>query len=167
MKELSLRTSEDRVVAHMHLRRGFTLVELLIVIIIIAVLASVAVPKINHGRRASHESSLRSKLRTVRDAIERVRQDTGFYPANLADLTKSTAPPKMLDSNGNVAVPPAGSWSGPYLDPRTAAVHGNGKDLLDPVCGGTFHYTQSGKKLGRVKACASGKALDGTDFEDW
>lgn len=151
----------------MRCRTGFTLVELLIVIIIIAVLASVAVPKITHGRRASHESSLKSKLRTVRDAVERARSDTGLYPANLADLCKTNPPSKMMNQSGNAASVPAGTWQGPYLDDRTAGIHDNGKDLFDPVCGGTFDYEKSGKHIGRVKACASGKALDGTDFEDW
>lgn len=151
----------------MRSKKGFTLVELLIVIIIIAVLAAVAVPKISYGRRASHESSLKSKLRTVRDAVERVRQDTGLYPSHLADLTRSSAPTRMLTQSGNPAAVPAGTWQGPYLDERTAGIHDNGKDLFDPVCGGTFDYKRSGSKIGRVSACASGRALDGTDFEDW
>jgi prepilin-type N-terminal cleavage/methylation domain-containing protein len=166
-EELSLRKSENRVIGVMRTAKGFTLVEVLIVIIIIAVLASVAVPKITHGRRAAHESSLKSKLHTVREAVGRAQSDTGLYPANLADLCRKNAPSRMLNHAGNSVSVPAGTWQGPYLDDRTAGIHDNGKDLFDPVCGGTFEYKKSGKRIGRVKACASGRALDGTDFEDW
>jgi general secretion pathway protein G len=51
-------------------RFGFTLVELLIVIVILAVLAAIAIPKFMDSGTRSKESSLKSNLKLVRTALE-------------------------------------------------------------------------------------------------
>lgn len=73
-------------------RRGFTLVELLIVIIIIAVLAAIAIPKFANSGVRSKESALKANLKLYRNAVELFRNDTGAFPDKLADLTVTTAP---------------------------------------------------------------------------
>ena len=90
-------------------RRAFTLVELLIVIVIVAVLAAIAIPKIVSTTRRSHEAHLRAKLKTIRTSIERVRADTGFIPKNLGQLASQTAPTELLDKSGNIVAPPSGN----------------------------------------------------------
>jgi len=145
-------------------RRAFTLVELLIVIVIVAVLAAIAIPKIVSTTRRSHETHLRAKLKTIRTSIERVRADTGFIPKHLGQLASQTAPTELLDKSGNIVAPPAGTWNGPYVDPTTIGLDTNDPTRLkDPVCGGTFGYTTDG----RVSPCATGTALDGSDMSTW
>src|SRR5690348_566110 len=97
-------------------RKGFTLMELLIVIIVIAVLAAIALPRfINSGLR-SKESSLKADLKLYRNAIQTYSNDTGAYPATLSDLAATSAPASGLDSTGAVKSIVASSWKGPYID---------------------------------------------------
>jgi general secretion pathway protein G len=70
----------------MRLRRGFTLIELMVVMAIIAVLLTIAAPRyFNHLDRA-REATLRQTLAVVRDAIDKFHGDTSGYPDSLDDL---------------------------------------------------------------------------------
>jgi prepilin-type N-terminal cleavage/methylation domain-containing protein len=97
------------------IRSGFTLVELLIVIIIIAVLASVAVPKFSTSWKSSSESRLKSNLHQYRVAIGRFYDDTGLFPNSMTDIRSQSAPTTGLDTLGTVQPIPPGSWQGPYI----------------------------------------------------
>ena len=68
------------------LRRGFTLIELMVVMAIIAVLLTIAAPRyFNHLDRA-REATLRQTLAVVRDAIDKFHGDTSSYPESLEEL---------------------------------------------------------------------------------
>jgi len=89
---------------HSTARRGFTVAELITVVAVIAILASMALPVISFGIRRQKEIDLRARLRRITDAIDRyhdlrmtplpngiknppdVTQDT--YPKDLEELTK-------------------------------------------------------------------------------
>ena len=67
-------------------RSGFTLIELMVVMAIIAMLLSIAAPRyFNHLDRA-REAALRQTLVVMRDAIDKFHGDTGRYPADLEEL---------------------------------------------------------------------------------
>lgn len=71
------------------LERGFTFMELLIVMVIIAILASVAIPKyIQHLSRAK-EVALQKDLWTMRQAIDFYWQDKEKPPSSLQDLVSA------------------------------------------------------------------------------
>ncbi|RLI47915.1 MAG: hypothetical protein DRP09_21945 [Candidatus Thorarchaeota archaeon] len=61
-------------------RRGFTLVELLTVIAIIALLLSLALPALNEARMKAREVGDKASLRTINDAIENFAAEMGHYP---------------------------------------------------------------------------------------
>ena len=67
-------------------RRGFTLIELMIVMAIIAILISIAVPIYNHVITRSKESVLRSNLFTMRTQIDEYTYDKQKAPQTLQDL---------------------------------------------------------------------------------
>jgi general secretion pathway protein G len=66
--------------------RGFTLIELMIVMAIIAILISIAVPIYNHVITRSRESVLRSNLFTIRSMIDEYTYDKQKAPQTLDDL---------------------------------------------------------------------------------
>lgn len=138
-------------------RRAFTLVELLIVLIIIAVLAAVVVPKFASSGLRSKESALKADLKLYRNAIELFRHDTGAYPAKLDDLAATSAPATGLDSTGSSKAIAAADWKGPYVN----AIE------KDPVSGAAFNYATTSPNVGKVTSSASGTASDGTAYSSW
>jgi general secretion pathway protein G len=67
-------------------RRGFTLIELAIVMAMIALLLTFALPRYFDGLERAKEVALRQDLKTMRDAIEQFHADRGIYPEVLEDL---------------------------------------------------------------------------------
>lgn len=69
--------------------RGFTLVELLIAIAIIAVLATVTVSSYEHYRDKVEIAEAKSDIVAIANLIEFYRSDNGHYPNSLADIKMS------------------------------------------------------------------------------
>ena len=132
--------------------KAFTLVELLIVIIIIAVLAAIAIPKFADSSKRSKEAALKADLKLYRNAIELFKADTGAYPATIADLAATSAPANGVDtSTGSSKAITASDWKGPYLQ----AVE------TDPVGGSAFSYSTTSPNIGVVTSSA------GSPYNTW
>jgi len=72
-------------------RRGaFTLIEVLIVVIIMAVLAATIIPQFADSTTDAKRSALEFNLHTMRSQAELYRMHSGSYPATLTDLTSTT-----------------------------------------------------------------------------
>ena len=74
-------------------RKGFTLVELLIVIVILGILAAIVIARFAGATKESKESNLKGNLRTIRSSLEtyKANSKSNNYPSNLDDLWKGTA----------------------------------------------------------------------------
>jgi len=67
---------------------GFTLLEMMTVVTIVSILATLAVPTYRHATTKAREASLKQTLFTVRDVIDQYRADRGTYPSSLEELAK-------------------------------------------------------------------------------
>ena len=120
---------------------GFTLVEILVVLAIIATLLSLVAPRYFQTLDRSRETVLRHDLTVMRDAIDKYYSDTGVYPDTLDDLVER----RYLRA---VPVDPTtGSWETWLLIPPA-----------DPQALGNVYDVRSG---------SPDVAEDGSYYADW
>lgn len=118
------------------IRSGFTLMEIMVVIIVIAVLASVAGPMIGSITDQGRASATKSKLSALKSALISYKNDVGRFPfqgsttaASYVSLNYNNANASMLGSNMETNVLAFNEtdtnvevknyqrrWKGPYMD---------------------------------------------------
>jgi general secretion pathway protein G len=117
-------------------RTGFTLVEILVVIIVIAVLATLVAPNVFRHVGRAKDATARAQIELLASAIEAYRLDNDAYPTTeqgLAALrTLPTADPRPRDWRGpylrrEVPVDP---WGHPYLYRSPGTANPETYDLL-------------------------------------
>lgn len=114
-------------------QRGFTLVELLVVLAILAFLLSVAVPRYFGSLERSKETVLKENLFRMRESLDRYFSDNGRYPDRIEDLVARhylrAAPVDPLTESATtwIIVPPKELDHGSVYDIRSGAP-GNGRD---------------------------------------
>jgi general secretion pathway protein G len=91
-------------------KHGFTLVEILIVVVILGILAAIVIPQFTNASEAAKGSSILTQLQTIRSQIQLYQIDhNGDYPLLGTDWTQMTS---KTDVFGTVA---ATGEKGPYL----------------------------------------------------
>ena len=144
-------------------QKGFTLVELLIVVIILGILAAVVIPQFNSAASESKEAALASNLATVRQAVEmfKVQHNDAFPGATMVTQLTTTT-----DTAGA-----AGKAYGPYLrdsfpknpiDSVGAVVTAATTPATPSAAGGWFYNTATGE----FRANVSGTGPSGVDYWD-
>ena len=95
----------------MHRRSAFTLIEVLIVVVIMAILAATIIPQFTDSTKDAKTSTAKMNIATLRAQIQLYRtQHTGLNPsATLIELTKTT------DINGDYSTTGPTYVYGPYL----------------------------------------------------
>jgi type II secretion system protein G len=139
--------------------KGFTLIEMLIVIVVIAILALIVIPRLLGAGRKAKEATLRGDLHQIRNAIQQFEADCGDYPYEISQLMTAPADGSQGGTGVDLDVT---AWQGPYL--RTPD-----DDLpVDPFRLPTetprWDYTRS---TGHVQSLSSLSAINGDDYSDW
>ena len=112
--------------------RGFTLIEVLVVMAIVALLASIALPRYFGSLQQAREQALQENLRVMRISIDRYHGDKGRFPADLDELVTQRylravpIDPITEVSHTWVLVPAEGAQAG-VSDVRSGAL-GAGRD---------------------------------------
>ncbi|MCW7537682.1 type II secretion system GspH family protein [Aquabacterium sp. A7-Y] len=127
-------------------QRGFTLVELLVVMAIIATLLSLVGPRYMASLDRANETVLRTNLRLTREAIDKFRADTGRYPVTLEELVQR----RYLRD-----VP---------LDPMTTR---NDTWVLTTPRGSPIEEGAAERGVYDVHSGAEGRGRDGTAYAAW
>jgi general secretion pathway protein G len=122
---------------------GFTLLELLVVIVIIGLLAGLVAPRYFGQVSKSNTQVARAQIDLLQKALDQYRLDVGSYPPTELGLTALNTKPQALDK-----------WAGPYLSKAVP---------LDPW-GGNYIYKLPGEH-GEYDLMSLGKdkQVGGTD----
>ncbi|PCC98524.1 type II secretion system protein [Halopseudomonas pelagia] len=67
---------------------GFTLIELMVVMAIVAMLMTIALPRYFSSLEASKETTLKQSLAVMRDTLDQYYGDTGAYPDSIEELVE-------------------------------------------------------------------------------
>lgn len=149
--------------------KGFTLLEMIVVIIIISILAAVAIPMVETSVRRHREIELRRALRTIRTAIDeyklfveenkiKVDEDTYNYPEELEVLVEGL---EYRDKKNNEKIQK-------FLrhipkDPITNTYEWGLKSYQDDYDSDSWGE----ENVYDVYTKSERKALDGTFYKDW
>jgi len=92
---------------------GFTLIEVLLVVVIIGILAAIVVPRLGGRTKEAQVAAAKASIDGISLAIDQYEVDNGFYPATMqALITKSSEQ----------------NWKGPYLKKGTLPLDPWGKE---------------------------------------
>lgn len=119
--------------------RGFTLIELMIVVAIIAILAVVAIPKFGDLLNKSRESTVKGMLGTLRSALTIYYADINIFPTDVETALTTNA--HYLNEIPTVTIPPVAAFSTPGHANITSVKNVAAPD--DDTAAGAFAYSYS------------------------
>ena len=122
------------------MKRGFTLIEMLVVLAIVALLLTIVTPRMLGQLDASKDKVLRENLHQTREVLDKFYGDKGRYPESLSEL---------VDKGYLRAIP---------MDPITDS---NTTWIIEPP------PTGYKGQVGNLKSGAAGIARDGSTYGDW
>ncbi len=117
-------------------RRGFTLIEILVVIVVIAILASMVAPNVFKHVGAARDTTAKSQIEMIGSALDTYRLDNGMYPTTEQGLGALQVAPSFEPVPTNWGGPylrkevPNDPWGRPYVYLSPGQANPNGYDLM-------------------------------------
>jgi general secretion pathway protein G len=139
--------------------QGFTLIEVLIVIVVVAILAMIVIPRVMAATRRGKEATVRANLKQLRDAIERFEANTAAWPPALTDVLAANGAAISADADGRGLSVDRTAYDGPYV------VSPDGNLPKDPFTNAAdWNYNNS---TGEVHSSSTLTAIDGSAYSTW
>jgi general secretion pathway protein G len=170
-----------------HTKKGFTLIEMLVTLTLLAILAAAIVPLAKTAVKREKEIELRRNLRMIREAIDaykkladekqiEVEEDQEGYPPDLETLVKGVeikSQPEQPEPGGGLNRRPA-----EVAEAQTKVIKFLRRIPPDPMTGSTDWGLRAfqdepdsenwgGENVYDVYSKSPGTALDGTKYKDW
>lgn len=111
-------------------QKGFTLIEIMVVLIIIGLLASIVVPRLMGRTDEAKKTKVEVQIRNIQSSLDLYKLDTGVYPtteqglASLVDRTTVGEIPKNWKEGGYMDKIPKDAWGNIYIY-LSPGVHGD------------------------------------------
>ena len=133
----------------MRKERGFSLIELLIVVAIIGILAAITIPNLLNALDRSKQKRTMADIRYVGTAVEEYAIDNTFYPAQAseADVAASSLP-AALDVYYIRTVPAQDGWTFPLRYASDQREYTIGSLAKDGASGGSLSLSGAGGPTG-------------------
>jgi len=143
---------KDRRIRNRAAEAGFSLIELIVVVTIIGILASVAVVQVRNVQRKAQEAALKDNLFEMRKAIDNFYADKQRYPNDLNELV-----PNYLRKIPKDPITKADDWE---------TVQDNPSDPDQAADTNPDNAMQNGPGIIDVKSKAPGETLDHVPYAD-
>jgi len=133
------------------IRKGFTLLELMIVIVILGLLATIIMPTILNRPEQARKAKAKIEIKQIESALALFKTDTGRFPSTSEGLNALTKNPgiKGYNPDGYLPKAPKDPWDNNYI-------------YLYPAVNGTYFDLESYGKDGE-----NGGSGDDADIENW
>ena len=130
--------------------RGFTLIEIMLVVIIISALAAIVVPNLGGRSEQAKVAVAKADISNIATALKLYELDNGTFPTTSQGLAALRERPSSSPTPRN--------WNGPYLE----------KDPVDPW-GEAYVYASPGSRRADYDLSSRGKDLNdaGDDIANW
>ena len=123
---------------------AFTLIEIMIVVVIIAMLAALVGPNIIKSFDKAKVNSTKTQLVSIKNAVQQYYLEMGTYPDTLQDL---------------ITNPGSEKWHGPYLEAKTVPKDGWGNDFI-------YNFPGADNMAFDIISFGADKASGGTGYNE-
>jgi len=139
--------------------RGFTLIELMIVVAIIATLSLIALPKFSNIVVRSRESGVKGSLAALRGAVQIYYSgEGGIFPSDLSEIVVNST---YLTEIPQATIPGVTEQNNPGHPAARGVLVGDGTVPSDVAGGSLWYYVNSGDTQGSIFANCTHKDTSG------
>jgi len=121
--------------SRLHNNRGFTLIEIMVVVVILGILAAVIVPRFLSRPDEAKVTKAKVDMKSIEEALGLFKLDNGFYPSTdqglkaLVEKPQTGRIPTKFSAEGYLKKVPLDPWGNPYVY-LSPGLHSQSYDLI-------------------------------------